>query len=149
MSGPLTEEAHMATNTKTKTTAKELEIGLILAEVDEHLARANACEKSSLERGWTKGSTYSIAGSHIPGRALLVAIIGEGGEAMCNRRELKQTPQATKAIQGLAQQMEKLEKIEVAAELRALAEEIEGPDNINVQDAIDTLLDARSIIQRA
>ena len=139
----------MATTTKTQATAGELEIGLILAEVDEHLARANACEQSSLDRGWTKGSTYSIAGSHIPGRALLVAIIGEGGEAMCVRRELKQTPAQTKAIQGLTQQMEKLEKIDAAAELRALAEEIEGPDNITVQDAIDALLDARSIVQKA
>jgi hypothetical protein len=148
MSVPLTEEANMAI-TKNKTNTGELEIGLILAEVDEHLARANACEKASLERGWTKGSTYSIAGSHIPGRALLVAIIGEGGEAMCVRRELKQTPQGTKAIQGLAQQMEKLEKIDAAEELRALVVEIEGPDNINVQDAIDALLDARLIIQKA
>jgi hypothetical protein len=148
MSGPLTEEANMAI-TKNKTTTGELEIGLILAEVDEHLARAHACEKSSLERGWTKGSTYSIAGSHIPGRALLVAIIGEGGEAMCVRRELAQTPRQTKAIQGLAKQMEKLEKPQAAHSLRALVEEIEGPDNISVQDAIDALLDARTIIQTA
>lgn len=139
----------MATTTKTQTTAGELEIGLILAEIDEHLARANACEQSSLGRGWTKGSTYSIAGSHIPGRALLVAIIGEGGEAMCQRRSLAQTPASTKAIQGLAQQMEKFEKTEAAAQLRALVEEIEGPDNISVQDAIDALLDARSIVQKA
>ena len=126
-----------------------LEIGLMLEEIDRRLAEAYACQKTSVERGWKEGATYSIAGHHLPGRALLVAIIGEGGEAMVQRRELKTCPQATKDIKGLAKWAEATEMTEAAGKLREIAGEIEGPDNITVDGAIDALLDARSVLQQA
>lgn len=127
----------------------ELEISLMLEETERHLRDANACQKTSRERGWTEGATYSLAGYHLPGRALLVAIIGEGGHAMAKKRNLAHCPQKTLEIEGFAAWAERAGLEDEAAMLRDLAEKIEGPDNITVSDAVDALLDVRSILQHA
>lgn len=136
-------------STDTKINGAALELGLMLSEIDEHIRKAATCEQESLERGWKEGSAYSLAGYHLPGRALLLAILSDGGEAMVAKRGLTTLTESAKSVQGLAKQAEAHGMPEAAEKLRALASSIEGPDNIKVADAIDVLLDARCIIQAA
>ena len=124
-------------------------LSLMLAEVDEHLAEAVRCNASSVERGWKEDATYSVAGYALPGRALLIAILTDGGVAACKARSIETVFRKTASLTGLAAQADSADCSNAAEKLRELAATVEGPDNITVREAINALLDARSIIQSA
>ena len=124
-------------------------LSLMLAEVDEHLTEAVRCNASSVERGWKEAATYSVGGYALSGRTLLIAILTDGGSAMCQARSITPVFPKTASIVGLAAQADQAECSDAAEKLRELAASVAGPDNITVRDAIDALLDARSIIQNA